>query len=495
MSYDPRAPVIVGVGQVTQRVDRGEPPLEPVDLMTEALHRAETDAGARVLAAAESIRVLCVLSFRYRDPARLVADRLALDQVETVYTVVGGNYVQTLVNRTAREIQDGAREVVALCGAEAWRTRSELRRKGERPAWTVQDDDVEPTVLIGGDDPDLSHPAERARGITLPIQVYPMFESALRAHRGETIAENRMRIAALWSDFSAVAVANPYAWVREHYEPEEIAEPSEQNRMIGFPYTKRMNSNNAVEQGAALVLCSAEKASELGVPRDRWVFVHAGADAHDHWHVSNRHDLHSSPAMRAAGLEALHLAQVGSDDLTHVDLYSCFPSAVQVAADELGLGLDRPLTVTGGMSFAGGPWNNYVMHAVATMTEQLRTDPTATGLVSGNGGFLTKHAFGVYASRPPLAGRFQVGDVQEEVSAQPRRELAVDHTGPVTVEAYTVMHDRDGRPETAPIAARTPDGRRVWGTCTDDGVMQEMTTSEFVGRSAVATASGTIEPH
>src|SRR4029077_19523522 len=119
---------------------------------------------------------------------------------------------------------------------------------------------------------------------------------------------------------------------------------------------------------------------------------HAGTDAHDHYFVSNRDDLGGSPGMRIAGRRALELANVDADDLAHVDLYSCFPSAVEISAHELGLGTDRPLTVTGGLSFAGGPWNNYVMHSIATMAERLREAPGARGLVTANGGFITKHA-------------------------------------------------------------------------------------------------------
>ena len=41
---------------------------------------------------------------------------------------------------------------------------------------------------------------------------------------------------------------------------------------------------------------------------------------------------------------------------------------------------ERDLTVTGGMTFAGGPWNNYVTHGVATMVGVLREDPGDLGL-------------------------------------------------------------------------------------------------------------------
>jgi len=476
---------------VSQRVDRGAEPREPVDLMVEALRRAEADAGATgVLARADSVRVSRLLSWRYLDPGALVAERVGASVHETIYTVMGGNYVQTLVNMTASDIQQGRADVVLLTGAESWRTRTAARAEGVQLPWTEQPEGTEPTRTLGGDDTPLSSPAEIERRIMLPVQVYPMFEVALRAAAGRTPDEQRQVAASLWSRFSEVAATNPNAWIQQVFTPEEIAEPGPSNRMIGYPYTKLMNSNNHVEQGAALVMCSVEAARSMGVPADRWVFPQSGTDAHDHWFLSNRIDLHSSPAIRLAGARALELAGIGIDDLTHVDLYSCFPSAVQIGAAELGLGLERPLTVTGGMSFAGGPWNNYPMHAIATMADRLRAEPGATGLVSGNGGYTTKHAFGVYATTPPVAG-YRHEDLQAAVDATPRREAADGYDGPTEVETYTVMHGRDGAPEIGLFALLTPEGGRTWGSTNDTDVLDELESTECVGRAASLDADGT----
>ncbi len=490
---DPRLPVLIGVGQVTQRVDRGDDALEPVDLMAEALRRAEHDAGrGGILAGADSIRVINELSWRYLDPGALVAQRIGATPRTTEYTVMGGNYVQTVVNRTALDIQSGRNDLVLLTGGEAWRTRTQAKKAGADLGWTTQSPGTPPPIQIG-DDHDLVHPVELSRGVFLPVQVYPMFDIALRAEQGLSITEHRRQLAELWARFSEVAADNPYAWIQRSYTAEEIATPSPDNRMIGFPYTKLMNSNNNVEQGAGLILCSVERARALGVAPDRWVFIHAGADAHDHWFLSNRADLHSSPAIRIAGRAALDLAGVTIDDVAHVDLYSCFPSAVQVAARELGLSLRRQLTVTGGMSFAGGPWNNYVMHAIATMAGVLRDDPGSLGLCTANGGYVTKHAFGIYSTEPPPSGRFRHAEPQDEVDALPSRELAEDHEGEVAIETYTVMHDRDGRPERALAACLTADGRRAWGATTDPAAMHALIAEDLVGAKAVLSAAGNLE--
>ncbi len=291
---------------------------------------------------------------------------------------MGGNSPQTLVNTTAGEIQRGEVDLVILTGAEASRSRLRARKAGIDLPWTVAADDVAPDRVLG-EDLQMNHPGEIARRIAAPVQIYPMFETAIRAAVGESVDEHQTKIATLWAGFSAVAADNEYAWIREAKSAEQIATAGPTNRMIGFPYPKLMNSNNDVDQGAALIMCSAAKAIELGVPRDRWVFVHAGSDCHEHAFVSERWDFADTPAIRAGGRAALDLAGVGIDDIGIVDLYSCFPAAVQLGAASLGLSLDRQFTRTGGLSFAGGPWNNYVMHAIATVVADVRNAPGRMG--------------------------------------------------------------------------------------------------------------------
>jgi acetyl-CoA C-acetyltransferase len=196
---------------------------------------------------------------------------------------------------------------------------------------------------------------------------------------------------------------------------------------------------------------------------------------------------------RFAGRDVFETAGIGVDDVAHVDLYSCFPSAVEIAADELGLGLDRPLTVTGGMSFAGGPWNNYPMHGIATMAGILRDDAGSIGLCTANGGYTTKHALGLYGTRPPTSGQFRWGHPQDAVDALPRREAAADDfSGEATIETYTVMHGRDGEPEQAFAACLTAKGERLWASTDDGATMREMIDHDAVGRPVHVTAEGRL---
>jgi acetyl-CoA C-acetyltransferase len=489
--------VVVGVGQTLQRPKTAAESASPAALMADALRRAgeDTGTGNRLLARAGSVRVVDQMSWRYPNVAMAVAQELGIAPRQTVVTTVGGNSPQMLVNETCLDVMAGRLDVALLCGAEAIFSRRLSRNTGERLPWSTQDPDTRaPDQVIGIDKPGTSD-AEQNRSLIMPTQVYPLFECALRAAAGETIEEHQVRVSELWARFSEVAAANPYAWSPVARSALEIRTVTPDNRMVGFPYPKLMNANLQTDQGAALILCSVEAARSAGVPEDRWVFPLAGADAHDHWFVSERWDLHSSPAIKACGAAVASLTGIGADDVAHIDLYSCFPSAVQMGAAALGLPLDdpaRPLTVTGGLTFAGGPGNNYVSHSIATMVDRLRHDPGAVGLVTALGWYVTKHSLGLYSTTPPSKG-FLHRNAQAAVDATPCRRHDSRYAGPITVEASTVIHERDGEPALGIIAGLTPDGARTWANTRQDALMKALTVEDFVGRAAVLREDGDLD--
>jgi acetyl-CoA C-acetyltransferase len=489
MPVDPRTPVLIGYGQVNHRdeIDPDTRSVEPVDLMAAAARQA---AEPRVLEAVDSIRVVNVLSAHYRDAGLLLGERVGAANFTTLYSPVGGNVPQSLVNQACLDIQRGRAGMVLLAGAETWRTRRGLKAKGSKLVWTVQDESV-PMAQVSGDDVAMAGDAEIRIKLDRPAYVYPLFEQALRVANGESIDDHLRRLGELWARFNAVAVDNPHAWIRKPVTAEEIRQPGPQNRMISWPYTKLMNSNNMVDQGAALILTSVEQATRLRVPADRWVYPHAGTDAHDTAAIAERDELHRSTAIRIAGARALELAGLGIDDVDHVDLYSCFPSAVQVAAAELGLDVDdaaRPLTVTGGLTFAGGPWSNYVMHSIATMAELLVANPGRRALITANGGYLTKHSFGVYCTEPPAEFRWE--DTQSAVDREPTREGLVEWEGVGTVEAWTTPFNRDGQPERAFVAVRTPDGTRSLAVIDDPAAAEATVREDIAGAKVAVVADG-----
>jgi acetyl-CoA C-acetyltransferase len=496
---DPRTPVIAGVGQAEQHPDDPAEALEPIDLLVRAARSAEHDArGARsVLQSVDTVAVVQMVSWAYPDPGALLARRLGIDGVRhTLTTTVGGNSPQLLVNTLAPEIARGDRAVVLLGGAECVYTRWRARREPKTwLEWTV--DDAPPCARIVGDDTPGANDYEMAHLAAAPTQIYPLFETALRAASGRGVEEHQRHVSELWATFAAVAAGNPHAWTRTPYTPEDIRTVGPDNRMVTFPYTKRMCANIDVDQAAAVVLCSYEAARAAGVPDDRLVFPLAGADAHDHSFFSERDVLSASPAIRIAGAAALEAAGVGVDDVARFDHYSCFPSAVELALDALRLrgpagGDDRPLTVTGGLGFAGGPANNYPMHSIAAMAEACRHDPGSVGYVSALGWYATKHSFGVYSTTPQPSG-FALVDAattQAEVDALPARAVAGAYAGPAAIEATAVIFDRDGAPTVAIITALTPDGRRVLANSRDAEALVAMTKEPWEGREIAVQTDG-----
>ena len=471
-------PVLVGVAQLNQRIGAAGQGKEPIELMIDASRMAAADAGApALLAEATSVRVIRGW-WPYKNPASVVREALDAPTAETGLTPYGGNFVQSTVNKSALDIQAGKHDLILITGAECGNSRAKARRAGMQINW--RDIDGTPDVYLG-EDVMMVNDVEKALRLTRPIRMYPLLETARRHHLGEGVEAHLKRISDLWAGFSAVAANNPHAWLPEAKTAEEIRTPSKANRPISFPYLKFMNSNDKVDQAAALILCSQRKAEALGIAKEKWIYPWVGTDAHDHYYVSNRDNLHSSPAIRIAGNRALEMAGLAPDGIDLVDLYSCFPIAVQVAAEALGLDTDRPLTVTGGLSFAGGPLNNYVMHSIARMAELLRKSPQHKGLITANGGYITKHAFGIYAAEPPPKP-FQHANPQQEVDALPARALAADHQGVAEVEGYSVIYGAQG-PAQAHIAARLPGGERTWANCEDTDVLQAMTEEEFCGRA------------
>ena len=392
-----------------------------------------------------------------------LGERLGLPAGEREVTTVGGNSPQWLVTRAAEQIGRGALAVTLLAGAES--TRSARASGAQDRIFRRRDEDTQtaadPVVGTAGDG--LLSAAEMAVRLWQPAHVYPLFESAMAARAGRTFAEQRAFLGRLMAPFTEVAAAHPYAWFPEAATAEELSTPSAANRVTAEPYTKRMNAFPNVDLGAAVIVCSLAEARRAGVA-ERAVFVWAGADAADVLAPTARPDLGSSPGIRAATSRALESAGVGVDDLARFDFYSCFPSAVQAGADAVGLAPDDPrrLTVTGGLPYFGGPGNNYPMHAIATMHELLLGEG-GLALVTGLGGFTTKHAAGIYGSEPPPEG-FRRGDTTADQRAidDSAIPLAVDDAeGGATVVASTVVYAADGSVESVPVVATLDDGRRV----------------------------------
>jgi acetyl-CoA C-acetyltransferase len=472
---DPLTPVLVGACAVQQRCDHPDEGLEPVELMVRALEGAAEDAGSRaLLGLADGVRVPHGF-WDYSDPGRLIAARVGASGAHTQLTKLGVLQT-TLLGRAAAEIAGGE--------AKHRARRAEILGVPERR--TVQtgvapDDVLEPHREV-------VHPRELELRIAMPVNQYAIVENALRAADGRSLADHRDEIARLWSGMSEVASRNPAAWSREAVKAEAIRDADERNRWIAFPYTKRHNSDWNVDQAAGLILCALGTARSLGLDESRFVFPLAVADANTMVSLAERRELHRSPGFAHAGRAAAEIAGIARGEVAARELYSCFPSAVRVQQRELGLDPALPVTVTGGMAFAGGPLNNFVLQATAKMAEVLRDAPGTVGMVNAVSGFLTKQGVSLWASRPPDAP-FRHADVSAETAADV-------HTAPVVAEAdgegtlasYTVQYAR-GVPARAILLLDLDDGRRVLRADDDRDLAAALTREEWIGRRLPARAA------
>ena len=481
---DANYPVIAGVGQLTNRPRSVEDAIEPVEMMAGVARTAERDAGvAGLLAQVDSVQVVNMLSWTYADAPGLLAARIGARPTHKVYSGIGGETPQRLVNETAAAIAEGRVRLALLAGAEALESRRLARRANAHLPWPVRGN---PEQVAGDQRPGFTE-MEARHGATLPSRMYPLFENAIRAHAGDGIEEHQQQLGRLCARFAAVAAGNRYAWFPAARAAEEIAAVGLQNRMVCFPYTKLMNAIVEVDQAAAVIVTGAATARELGIPEERWVYLHGCGDAVDKWFVGERLNYYASPAIQAATSRALGMAGIGVVDVAAFDLYSCFPSAVELALAALGLRADdpRPLTVTGGLPYAGGPGNNYVMHSIAATVERLRERRDDYALVTGLGWFATKHSAGVYSGRPPRGDwrRTPPAADQQRLDAMESPPLIEDAEGPATIETYTVAFNRERAPEQGIIIGRLETGARFFAnTEADKELLWSMTREEFVGR-------------
>lgn len=503
-----QTPVLVGVGQYCPAQFDPAAPESPYDLMAKAARSALEDSGAGA-ALAESIDHLVVMKLfvdmgfmkapfgKSTKAARSVAQRLGLQPAQVIYSSVGGNVPQATLNGYAERIARGEVRAVLVAGGEALRTTAAAGRAGQMLNW-AEDPAGDMADLGGGDD--MVADFEFAHGIGMATWTYPLFEHAIRGRRGRDVVSHQAALGRLFAGFNAVAQRNPRAAFGQPMTAEAIATPGPDNRIIGHPYTRWMNASDRVDQAAAVVLTSAGEARRLGIPEARWVYLRGGGDTHAKATTLEQPDLGESPAMRVAAREALAQAGLKAADMAFFDLYSCFPSAVELACDALGLSEDDPrdLTVTGGLPFFGGPGQACVLHAVAETVERLRRGHQ-TGerhaLVSGNGGLVHKHSFGVYSLEPGTAPwqRVDPAVYQAELDAQPSPRVERAPQGAARIETYTVLFEK-GEPVRGVIVGRldADNARFVANTPADrPDLLQWLLTAEPLGAAGqVSHADG-----
>jgi acetyl-CoA C-acetyltransferase len=476
-----RTPLLVGIGVATQREDDPAHAMDPLALMLKAARLAGEDSGAPGLLPALDRILVPKGRWHYGDPGRRIAAAVGAARAGTVLSTVGV-LQQTLIGMACTAIADGEADVAMVVGGDTGFRILRAQITGQDLP-ERQEADGTPDLLLSPKE-ELRHPAELRAGLRMPVGLYAIMESAFRARHGWSVDAHRDRIAAIYSRFSEIAADNPAAWTRKAMPPEAIRSASDRNAMQAFPYTKLMCSSWNVDQSAALLFCSAKTAAEMGVEQRRWVFPWASTESNHMVPVCARAELEACPGARIAGRAALDPFGLVAADLDLIDLYSCFPLAVEVYADELGIDLTRDLTVTGGMSFAGGPYNNYVLQSTARMAQLLRAAGKGTGLVSSVSGALTKQGFGVWSANA-APGNFHFADVTEKVAqASPVKPVVMDCTGQGRIAGYSVVYERS-RPPRVVVLADLESGQRGVVTSKDPELATRFQAEEFWGAPIV----------
>jgi acetyl-CoA C-acetyltransferase len=468
----PRTPVLVGVATAFSSV--------PVtDLMLEAVLAAGADSGRPSLLRQVDRVALPQGTWSLTDPARTIAAGIGAEGARTLRYELGVSQ-QEVINEALLAIGRGEAEVVLVVGGEA--------RAWERAGGVEVDTESRPPDATVTRPPDFVAPIEISAGIVWPpVQQYALIENALAHHEQQGMAAHRRDVAALWSRFNRVAQDNPLAAFPFPRSATDIATPGPKNRPLAFPYNKWHVTQWTVDQAAALLFCSAERAQAEGVPTDRWIFPHVALHVSEAVTLTARRNLHAWPAMGALGRTAA--ARLGRPlaELSITEAYSCFPAAVRVQQRELGLDLDGTPTVTGGMSFAGGPFNNFVLNSTATVAALLRARPSEQGLITTVSGMLSKPGLAVWSATPAEAGSFVADLAGSPEIDTPSRPVAPPDSpgGPAVVASFTVTYDAADplRPARTAIVADLPDGTRTAATCDDAAIALSAVSESLIGQA------------
>lgn len=489
MSHEPRAlnpksvpdctPILVGAGQHHLPAFDPAMPYSPVDLAAVAAQRALADSG-RADALRASIDVVAFIRLfvdigdwaplpfgKSTKPPRSLCRRLGINPAHAVYSKIGGNAPQMLLNEYAEKIVRGECRALLLAGGEAQRTSDEAERQGVALDW--HEDPPGDCEVLGDAEEQIGmliSMHEIVHGLDLPAASYALFENALRHRRYVSHGSHAEHLAAmgrLSARLSAIAARNPHAAFPTRRSAAQIATASAENRWIAYPYTKWMVANNRVDQAAAVILTSVGHARALGIEPSRWVYLRGCGDANDKLRAIDRVRFDTAPAIGMAARRALAMAGIGVDAVDFFDLYSCFPIAVELACEELGIDEDDPrdLTVTGGLPYFGGPLNAYSLHAIAETVARLRHGQEKYGLVTANGGLLSKQSVGVYSTLPGSHEWRRVDPAidQAELDAEAPPRLEEQPHGAARIETCTVICSR-GTPARGVIVGRLQAGEK-----------------------------------
>ncbi len=477
----PTTPVLIGAGVVTQRETDPAQADEPIELMIRAAREAGQDAGVADLLRQIDRILVPVGRWSYGNPGAMIGEAIGSPTAVTLSAHAGISQ-QTILSDAASAIAAGDIRTALIAGGEAGNRLLQAKIAGVDISDT--EDTREPDHVLRPDYTSgilADFERETALGF-MPVGYYAILETAWRHATGMSIDAHKRHIAERYARFSEIGAANPHGWNTDRLSAAQI----NQARTIAYPYGKHHVSNWNVDQASALLMTSVAEAERLGVARDRWIFPQAFTESNHAVIVSERGTLHESLGTTLAAAAALEAAACRANDLDFVELYTCFPIAVELYAQALGLAPEQDLSFTGAMPFGGGPFNNFVLHSTAQLAHLLRSKglqespAPRRGLVSAVSGFLTKQGIAIWGTEPNPDG-YQFVDVSAQTAAQhDTREVLPDYTGQATVAGYTVMHDR-ASPQAGVAVLDLPDGARGIASTRNPALMQRMEDEDFCG--------------
>jgi acetyl-CoA C-acetyltransferase len=485
-------PIIVGAAQFTQR--KGTPqPLDSLSLMVKTGQEAiENTKTQKIIDYIDAIYMVNISSWSYEDAPSELGKRLNIIPKEKIYLPDGGHSPQMLINRAAKAIASGEHRCVLVTGGEAAYSIYRLYNNIPPEHWPEK----KPPAYMNGEHWK-RYDIENKYGLYWPSLTYAIFETALRSSSKHSIEEHRKYMGELFEGFSKIASKNPLSWAQKQYSADEITTPSSENRLVTYPYTKRMCANNLVDQAGAIIITNEEIAKLLNIDKKHWVYLMGGVDLKNISQVYRRPRLDDSPAVREGSQIALEQAGLKISDIDKFDLYSCFPSIVEIFIKELGIKEDDPrdLTVTGGLPYFGTPLSNYSLHAVINTVELIRTNPSLKIMVIANGGYNTKQSIGIYGNTPPKEewGTRDDSKIQDTILKQTLPEAEVQADGKLTVEGYSIIYDREGPAKRAVLLGTLENKKRALALVTEPEMLLTLENQEVVGKIFVIKYNPTIE--
>lgn len=467
MAVTSSVPAIDGVGVATES-------LPVVELMALAARRAILDTGDPSVANQIDVVLVPAGTWQSGDPGRVIAIELGSPRARSVMAQLGVSQ-QGLLNEALRLLASGEARRVLVVGGEA---RRHDRRHPEVPIPGQPDEILERPA-------DFVDPLEIEAGIAFPaIRSYALIERAFAHRHGRSDDEAADDVARLWASMNEVATRNPLAAFPTPRTFDWLRHPSPENPPLAAPYLRAHASQWTVDQAAAFILSATE---ETGEPGHR-IFPHVAIESSLAIPLVKRPELASWPAMGLLRSAAeAHLEQpLSSIDL--VELYSCFPVAVAIQAEELGLPIAPAPTLGGGMAFAGGPFNNFVLQALAQLVLRLRARPSDLGLVTTVSGLLTKPGLGVWSATPPDRGPLIADLAASAARLSASLETTTNPVGSIEIESATTFEDVDG--PRAVVLGRDGHERRCLVSLRSPAAIDRFSRSGCIGERLPPSAWG-----